>query len=239
MENQTTNQIRMCELTNHTLSTYSDKWAGFIPFENSVVQFRSSLSIINKKIGTVLSLDNGASNLKMQYCQLMADSSIKICNIVYAYAIGTGDIILKKQMDISKSRFLKLADAEKAEMAQMILNVVSPMIESLSDYKISQDDLDQLQQHTQNFRSVMNIPKMNINLVSEAIVELKLEVRKAINILKILDHLMLHFENDEREFFDLYFKARNILDYGHRHKKTSKANIESSENLNSTLDISA
>ncbi len=218
METRKKNQIRMFNTTNTSLSNYSPKWADYSPIEAAVANFRAEMSKIDLRRVYLAGLNNDTRKKKEFYYYRMEETCIKVCRLILAYAEASGDISLRKQMSITKSVLLKLSDAEKIAKVKMVIEKASPIIDTLEEYQVTQDDLDLLQQHISDYQQVMTAPKMNLNLKSELNTEIKISIKNALKYLHNIDHLMAHFQDTEKEFYEMYFKARVILDYGHGHK---------------------
>ncbi len=236
MENKLMNQTRMIRQSSDVLGSNKSKWEGFIPFENNVTQLRNDIQIMDRHSGIILSVDNGATLLKLQYGKDMIDLSLQICGKAFAFANDNNDILLKTKTDLHKSDFVKLNDAEKASKAQSLIHLVTPIVDSLADYKVDTEVLNTWQSLVNQYKAIICLPKENIDLRAENKEGMKRVIKDAIQILKVIDKLMKHFESTEKEFYELYFKARNILNYGHGPKSTT-VSIATEPNINTDLIV--
>ena len=219
MDTTSNNQIRMLRMVKNILSEKSDHWSEFAPFSACFDKFLIELASIEQNEETLAGIEPVGSAKKKLHEQYMVEIAIKICASTYVYADDKGDTDLMRKMDLSKTDFSSYKETEKVSKAQMIFNTVKPMVDALADYKITEDDIDLFHTRIENYISVVNAPKLNINVASEARAEIKRRIKKALVLLLKMDKLMLHFVETEKEFYDLYFKARLVIDYGHRYRK--------------------
>ncbi len=205
-----------------TLKNLNDNkiiWTGFLPVENYVVLIGNSVTEIDRQEGIIASIDGGPSKRKELLRQLMLQTCLKISGSAYAYADDNDNTLLLSKMDITKSDFTYLSDGEQANKAEMVYNEINPIVASLVTYKILPADMTELKDRIKDYRDFLTAPKTSINIGAEARDEIKVQIKKTMKVLEKLDRLMEHYREDEHGFYELYFMARIIIDYGHRYRK--------------------
>ncbi len=219
MDNYSVNQTRMLRTSKDTLNDYKTKWTGFVVFENLYGDLNTVVVKIDKNLNIIAGIDTGPSKSKEILRQLMVQSAMKISGSAYVYAIDTNNTLLASKMDLVKSDFSHLSDGEQANKAEMVYNEINPIVASLVTYKILPADMTELKDRIKDYRDFLTAPKTSINIGAEARDEIKVQIKKTMKVLEKLDRLMEHYREDEHGFYELYFMARIIIDYGHRYRK--------------------
>ncbi len=223
MEKKSLNLTLMVRNSVSTLGTYTPVWTGYTPFENSYENTKADLGKVDLQMNFIDSLNNGASLVKETSRKLMVGKTLKISGIVYAYAKNTGNQSLEVKMSLCPSYFERCRHTEQASKAQMVCNETALIINELETYKITQNDVDELQQMVSDFYSSLTTPQENIRRKAEARVAIRLLLENCKAELSKIDKMMGLYKNSHKEFFDIYFKARKLIALGHRHHKAQVA----------------
>jgi len=219
MDNVTNNRKRMIVATRKTLDTFSTVWADFVKFSGYVTTLDAEIVIINDKENLLMEIDSGPKKEKERLRGLMVTSCMKVSGSGYAFADDTENTLLLEKMDFSKSELLHLVDSEQANKAEMVYNVLHPIVASLEDYNITALDLTTLKNRVDAYKEFVTAPKNNTDLGAGLRETIHLHVAKSMRLLKKMDKLMNHFEEDNHEFVTVYTKSRVIVDLGHRYRK--------------------
>ncbi len=224
MDNTTNNQIRMIRTAKQNLADFKESsWTGIVVIQKYYDQLTDSVKEIDFQENILAAMDTGPAKKKRILRGLMIHSALGISGSAYSYADDISDTTLKENMNIRRSDFPKLSDAEQANKAEMIFNVLSPIValvpNPLKDYMVEQPNLDDLKTRFTDYRNYLNAPKLNINAGSEARDIIRKEVKKSIAILEKLDRIIENFHQSDPEFYEMYFKSRIILDLGKRYRK--------------------
>jgi len=219
MDNATNNQIRMIRTTIKAMDLNPNPWDGFVKMESYVGQVKGIVLDIDAKFDLLMEIDGGPKKRKELVRNLLIQSTLKISGSGYAYADDEDETLLMEKMDITKSDITALVDSEQANKAEMVLNVVTPLVSSLGDYNVLLADLTDLHDLIVEYRDFLTAPKNSNDAGSGLRDDILLLVKKALWILKKMDRLMEHLKEDHSEFVKVYFKARMIIDLGHRYRK--------------------
>lgn len=213
------NQFRMIRTTWKTLQDNSVIWADFVKFAAYCAALGIEIVIIDDKADLLEEIDGGPKAEKERLRALMVQSCMKVAASGYAYADDEEDTLLLEKMDFSKSELLNLVDAEQANRADMVYNVIHPIVADLADYNIVAADLTELKSSVDAYRVFLTAPKNNADVGAGLREELVVHKNKSMRLLKKLDKLMEHYKEDHHEFVTVYTKSRVIVDLGHRYRK--------------------
>jgi len=219
MNNTTNNWIRMIRASIKTLGAFGSVWEGFTKFEDYNAILIAEMVIVDQKGNALMEIDRGPKLEKERLRGLMVTSCMKISGSGYAFADDTENTLLFEKMDFRRSDLLRLVDGEQANKAEMVYNVIHPIVGSLVDYKITAPDLATLKSRVDAYREFLTAPKNNTDLGAGLRDEQLVHVKKCLRILKKMDRLMDHFEEDNHEFVTVYTKSRVIVDLGHHYRK--------------------
>jgi len=213
------NQLRMIRTTWKTLQDNGVIWADFVKFAAYCAALGIEIVIIDEKANLLMEIDGGPKAEKERLRALMVQSTMKVAGSGYSYADDENDTLLLEKMDFSKSELLNLVDAEQANRAEMVYNVIHPIVADLADYKIVAADLTELKSRVDAYREFLTAPKNNADVGAGLREELVVHKNKSMKLLKKLDKLMEHYKEDHHEFVTVYTKSRVIVDLGHRYRK--------------------
>ncbi len=219
MNSTTNNWIRMIRACIKTLSAYGSVWDGFTKFEDYNSDLIAAMVIVDLKANALMEINKGPKLEKERLRGLMVVSCMKNSGSGYAFADDTENTLLLEKMDFRKSDLLRLVDSEQANKAEMVYNVLHPIVGSLVDYKVTAPDLATLKSRVDAYREFLTAPKNNADLGTGLREEQLIQVKKCLRLLKKMDRLMDHFEEDNHEFVTVYTKSRVIVDLGHHYKK--------------------
>ncbi len=213
------NKWRMIKTTQKTLTTNSSVWGGFVKFGVYKGQLDAEIVIIDNKENLLMEIDRGPKKEKERLRMAMVRDCLKVSSSGYAFADDTEDTLLATKMEFTKSDLLNLVDSEQANKAEMVYNVIHPILASLEDYNILPLDLTNLKNSVEAYRDFLTAPKNSADTGAGLREELEVHIAKCMWILKKMDRLMEHFKENNNEFVTVYTKSRVIVDLGHRYKK--------------------
>jgi hypothetical protein len=150
----------------------------------------------------------------------MIDLTMKIIHGTRAYAIKINDIILKENMNYSKSKLEDLDDESVDVICNLINTKASAVpVANLADYNLTAADFTAQSTAVGLYSITKELPSGKIDEKQVATDGIKKTLKALRNNLEIMDNLVKTMEADYPDFFDNYFKAREVYDIGVRHKK--------------------
>jgi len=213
------NKWRMIKTTQKTLTLNSGVWGTFVKFGVYKGQLDAEIVIIDAKESLLMEIDSGPKKEKERLRMLMVQDCMLVSGSGYAFADDTENTLLAEKMDFTKSDILHLVDSEQANKAEMVYNVINPIVASLEDYNILPLNMTNLKNSVDAYRAFLTAPKNNADAGAGLRGELEVHIAKCMKILKKMDRLMEHFKENNHEFVTVYTKSRVIVDLGHRYKK--------------------
>ena len=174
---------------------------------------------MNDKESLLMEINRGPKKEKERLRLVMAQECMIVAGSGWAYADDREDTLLATKLDFTKGDLLHLVDSERANKAEMVYNVMLPIVADLDVYNITALILTKLRDSVTGYRAFLTAPKNNADAGAGLHGELEVHIGNCIKLLKKLDRLMEHFKEHHNEFVTIYFKSRAIVDLGHRYRK--------------------
>jgi hypothetical protein len=213
------NSTTMLVTSDDTLQKYISIWTGFAAMEQCCTDLDAVITGLQNNSLIRESRIKGTTEDKHAKEIDMVNAALKVSSSVYVYAVDINDNELKEKMDFPKSRLNRMRDTQKADACELIHESANAVIASLAPYNITAADLMHLQSKIDIYHDNIAKPKIAVNRKAVARIDEDLLIRRGKSILKKIDKLMEHYKSSQPDFYEMYFKSRNIIELGHRTHK--------------------
>ena len=195
-------------------------WTGLVPYKTAHDELKANVASIENATQVQENVLVGIALDKRFKKDAMVKKTLEVAQGVFAYAEDQGDVILRAQVDFSKSDLLKERDAVIGQVCQNIHDTSNGVIASLGAYGLVAADLVELQAGIDAYVAVIASPRTAVTVRKGATAEIDALVKDSMKILNNrMDMLMPEFETSAPEFFQEYFDARIIIDLGGKEEK--------------------
>ncbi len=143
-----------------------------------------------------------------------------ICS-VRAFARSAKDMELFEIVDVRISDLIRMRDTELVEFSNIFIKKAGENLADLGKYKITVDDLTDLQQKIDAYDSAIGAQGGGMALRTTSHDDLKACFVKVEEDLVQIDDLIELVKGDHPEFYDQYFAERPVKALGIRHRKPS------------------
>lgn len=202
------------------LEKHVTAWTGLVPFKNAHDEFKSNVGSLEGATQTQESSLKGVALDKRFKKEAMVKKTLEISQVLFAYAVDEGDLVLKAKVDYSRSDYMQVRDAVVAQTCQNIHSLASPLIASLAAYGLDAADLTEEQAAIDAYTATVGSPRAALTVRKGATAEINALVKDSMKILNNrMDKLMPEYEASHPAFFQEYFDARMIVDSGSSEKK--------------------
>lgn len=148
----------------------------------------------------------------------------EISSALYALAVRTKNNDLKSRVDFPESELEGARQADLVNVARETGNISIKYLQGLAAYGIEGNDIDQLTKLTGEFEKSAPLTRVNISerkAANDKLAECFSELSVLVN--EQIDRMMEKFRKSSPDFYNAYFNARDLINYGIRHEKTEGA----------------
>jgi len=189
----------------------------FKAFEALVEEIGNHETVIAKKI-------TGVSKDKSQVKSSLADTAYRIASQVFAYASKAKNNSLKKQVDFSPTELLRTKDELFVPAVQNIYNAANDNAKALTDFGITQNDLNELTALMDAYKTATPTPRTAIGARAAKAKSLTELFKEADRLLKEqIDKLVTGLKKGNNLFVTEFANVRKIIDPASRPKKATVA----------------
>ncbi len=207
------NKLAMYVAVNHVFGLFKDDLNTIPALAEAMGQFDSIVKLIHEIYQVQQGYSASSSQLKMKEEAEMIQASIQVAAVVYAYAHTQQKPDLEVKVKVSPSSLRGMTDEELLAACRNILQIARGIVAELADYGVSEESLNLLEGDINDFAALVGSPRGEIITRSQATRELKLEFKKADDLLKnSIDKLMLMMELTQPKAYNSYRAARIIVD---------------------------
>jgi hypothetical protein len=212
MDKRTDARIEAMIQSMEVQETFKPLWATMKPFINANAKLTDlKSSIIEKCLGAGFKSKGVSTDKKIKMTD-MIDGTLIIAASLYDYADDTNNNDLMVNSHVTRWSLGKLSDLEKADACDFIVSLANTHIGAMgTDYIIVPADIAALADAVTAFRVHIPKPRQVISTGATAREEIRLLVKEAYKVLKKLDKLMERFKKSNFDFYDRWFRARNII----------------------------
>jgi hypothetical protein len=219
MEKLIENVITMLMTAHATFRKYLIIWTGFTAMEQYDVELEGILNNIEHYRSIQDGKATGTTADKEKRQTDMVNAALMVAAGIWSYAIDTENHELAEKSNFVVSKFDDMRDTERVTAAELIRDLANDNIAALSPYKIIPPVITDLNNKIDSYRLYIPKPKMAINTKAGAKIEVINLKNKAKLIFKKVDKLMEFYKVSNPDFYEEYFRSRNIIDLGHRTRK--------------------
>jgi high-affinity Fe2+/Pb2+ permease len=213
MNNQQINKYNMYLTVQGTLSDYAQAWTN-IPvvtkIKNRLDELIAQLGEQNevKQISTKASTNN-----KNQLKEQLIKKAAILGGVLVSFASIENDAGLAIKAKVSKSELERLRETTLPDTIQVFIDEAQNRLTQLADYGYTEAQLTELGTTLDDFRVLSGSPRKAQTKISAAVATLEDLFSQVDEVLKNqMDKLMLQFKETQTEFFQVYQKARVIVD---------------------------
>jgi len=200
-------------------------WSGEPEIVSEVNAIESEFNLVNQDLSLVSGLDStGYTKSKNNTFDTIIHATYKFCRKLCVYARRQNDMVLLQFADHSENSLSAGIEKDAINRCSALLNRAEPILDVLSPYKITADELTQIRRliddynhHLENRSTIKTSKTVSIRDISDQISSLN-------NRLTLLDDLVEGFIDDD-DMIARYKAARIVVNYGKG--KTAKNKAES------------
>lgn len=226
MNTKNQNRTKMFNATLELLNQNTNLW-------NDVPAMVNMVSSLSAKIGTLSGVSakretpssEGKTKSKKSAKSILVAQLLEISSVAYAYASDNKLVEKQAVFNYRLSDFNYVSDNTLISRANSVLSEAQAIITQLSNYNLSQTDIDNLKLAIAEFEKGT---AQQGATASDGSADTKSEVNTINEINEIfkdkIDRMMERFKNKNKDFYNAYKSARSIKDLGTRRKPDSSAN---------------
>lgn len=192
-------------------------WESNTPFASSIGLFTQKVQFIesyqDRQTADLLGITSLKNEKKKELISLILFAECRL----KSFASADDDIGLSNSLGFNSTKLKYMYDSKLPSVANSLIELAAEHIDSLAPYGITEEWLTNFKNTASNFSAESLKPRNAITqkkLATEALTDL---FKEADSILRDrLDNDIIVFKTDDPEFFKHYFKARKIIDKGHR-----------------------
>lgn len=216
MTSRQQNFLAMAKASIALLDKNAAIWKSNKRISKAVNDAQSIITEIDARNEGGLMQSKGATSQKQDLVDQLCELAGKITKRVKVYANDEHNLDLKQKMSFTKHDYHRMSDADLSAQLQNLLKAVTPVVNNLEDYGVTQKMLDDLSALAAEFKTLESQPR---TLIAErkthnaAIPEL---IKMLRTDLQSIDGLIGIFENPDLE--KDYKTSRIIIDRGVPHE---------------------
>ena len=219
MEKLIENVITMLMTTHATFRKYLAIWTGFTAMEQYDVELEGILNNVEHYSSVQKGKVTGTREDKEKRQTDMVNAALIVAAGIWSYATDTENHELAEKSNFVVSKFDNMRDTERISASELIRDLANDNIAALGPYKIIPPVVTDLNNKIDQYRLYIPKPKMAINTKAGAKIEVINLTDKGKLLCKKVDKLMEFYKITNPDFFEEYFRSRNIVDLGHRTRK--------------------
>ncbi|MGD8781966.1 MAG: hypothetical protein PVH88_23760 [Ignavibacteria bacterium] len=228
MTNPQENYYLMLKSVSSFLAVNSDVTSTMPVFDSIIQKLDGKINEIKELDAERVNMTSGMTTDKKKERDELEKILFKVSSITSLYGRLNNKQNLLEAYDLSSSDITLLRDIQLLQVSEALINDVSPEVDNMADYGMTQEILDLLTQEREDFDKAVNISDEKRAERKTATKSLKTLFREAREILENeLDKVVDIFRDSEATFFDGYYNSRNIIDRGIRHEEQSDTAVES------------
>jgi hypothetical protein len=202
------------------LNKFRQVWESIAMFVTVENEFRTAVTRIQETSKAAGASTNEITAGKNHTVNGFVVALYKVTSLMSVFATRTGNHELKSKVDYTESELSDMRPGELLGAAEEALEIIETYQTQLAGYGLEASDVETLRQSAGSFTNTASAPRAAITARKSAGTLLKPQFADAGNLLKEqLDSLMEKFRGSHPAFYEEYWNARQIIDYGTRHEK--------------------
>lgn len=216
MDNKSANRVNMIRTTKTLCENNTAATSGIATFAGELNKVKNNLILIDSLDILILGTSTGVTLDTNLLRKTMTDIALVCANATFAYAASVNNNTLKALVNFPQ---YKLDDQKKDEVddtCQGIHDAANTNIAAVTPFGITPGDVASLLTSIGLYRTAMQNPRQTIITKSNAILQLEQTIANTIKALlkDQLDRMVNTLKVSNFNFWDLYYKAREIIDLG-------------------------
>jgi len=209
------NQHAMHKNVEQTCDENATVYQTLPAFANNFTTFKANNQKIDDTTVKQKTPTKGYTEKRDQVKNELADSAIEVAGSVAAYAHENKDDVLARKVDYTFTELTHASDSAVKNRVTIIYNEAKKIVANLADYGTDNTHITQLEKKLTEFSDIVGkkgYSKEETQTATEQISELLAENNELLK--NRLDKLILKFRKTAPEFYQNYFNAREIYDFG-------------------------
>ncbi len=227
MDKYQSNKIKMFGTASKFLHDHQEKIDSIPRFKDALEEFDEGLKVINEQEVYRNTASEGKTDVKHNAEEEMIIEAINVASSLRAYAAEMKLAELKSIVKISIRKFSRMKEIDLINKCTQIYNEAKKIENALADHGLIPSEIALLKTKIDEYRnsgekrdsSIADKKGTRINIV-DLINELDELIEEK------LDSFVNKFVAKDKLFYDGYYAARQIKEYGVRHNKKGEENNE-------------
>jgi len=212
MKKSLINKFKMIDGLLKIIQNWIAIWTMSMPFALAVGELESQKKQIQELMRRHEILKMPSTDSKNEQKSLCTLLMSPLCGAASAYATDTHNIELKQKVDFSESELNKGTQIVYAQRMLGLNEIISPLLESLKPYGVTQAMLDEHREASELFVAMLPNSREKQKLLKTIGEKMDTDINNVIlNIIEArLDKMMLIYKNTQPDFYNQYMNARKI-----------------------------
>ncbi len=231
MQKRNENKFRMFNAVLEILNGNKTIWQAAALFVQIVNKFTASLTAIGETRKVTESDSKGHTLEKSSLEETLINSIGALTSSLYLLAKNSGNKVLMEKVNYNESELANAREGELVSIAETVAALGRENLAQAADYDFDEAEVKALEDLAARFKAVMPAPRATIAERKAANEKLNRLIAETTELLDDeLDRMMLKYKNSHPDFYNTYFNARMIMDYGIRHKPEAEEVANASAN---------
>jgi hypothetical protein len=216
MDNKSANRVNMIRATATLCGNNTTATSGIAAFAGELARVNNNLVLINSLDLIIIGTSKGVTLDTNQLRKTMTDFALLCANATFAYASSVNNNTLKALVDFPEYKLNGQKKDEVDDTCEGIYNAINANQVAVTPFGATAADATSLQTAIGLYRTAMQNPRQAIITKSNAVEQLNTIIRNTIDDLfkDKMDRMVNTLKLSNFNFWDLYFKAREIIDLG-------------------------
>ncbi len=223
MDTEQTNRVTMFKTVSAFLDDNSSVWNSMTPLQTAITQFKDKIAAIDAT-AQKQETPTGATQDKAAARNALEDVLFLASEALGALAHTSGDNDLVALTDVTRTSLDRMGEEELSNRAAGIITAANSRKTELATLKVTQANLDELNQALQDFNAAKAGPRNATATRAAQTESLPNSIREASTILRNqIDRMVNLFSRSNPEFVSGYRAARVIVDRAATHAAAKTA----------------
>lgn len=220
MQKKTENKIRMFQAVWQVLLKFISVWQANAGFKEVADDYEKGLKAIDEARTSADISTGGIRTDKDVMYENLVDSIMELSGPFTTMAGRLGNKELRSKVYFTDSYLKSLPENELAQKGKDLAQLALQYKENLAKYTITEERINALTDLAARFEEKVPEGRQTVSVRVSAKIGLNQLIRKNSLLLKEeMNGLVDHYRRSNPDFWNAYFTARKIVDYGTRHEK--------------------
>ena len=227
MQKKTENKIRMFKAVRQVLLNFVDVWKANLGFKETADDFEKGVKAVDDIRTQSDTPTNGITDDKEVMYEDLVDSIMELSGPFASLAKRASNKELVGKVSFTDSYLKSLTENELAQKGKDLAQLALQYKEGLTRYNVAEVSIKALNDQATAFGAKIPEPRETVSVRVSAKISLNQLIRTNSLLLKEeLDGLVDQYRRSNPDFWNAYFTARKIVDYGIRHEKKEEKKEE-------------